>query len=172
MRIKRNILKAVSCHTCNIGFTTYHIRKYCSSKCNPHVRQPFDKTDRICNQCGTPYTPIRRDQKYCKRTCNPYRKNSINPYYQTLEWKAIKAEFINSYTSINGILLSNRFCIECYTKQDRLNDMYAVDHRIRLTDGGTSEHSNLQSLCLHHHQSKSASEGNRERYNKSMLQHG
>lgn len=52
---------------------------------------------------------------------------------------------------------SNRKCFRC----DK--PTFAVDHIVRIKDGGTHDLSNLQGLCRHHHQSKSASEGNKNR---------
>lgn len=165
---KYNISDAVCyCVTCNKRFIVNHKKKYCSNECNPHYKEPFPNKDiRMCESCNTEYLPKYRAQRFCSRECRKHGyisvgyKNSERTFYNSKEWKAIKTAFKQSFTHINGIDLSNKYCIQCYIKQNRLNDMYAVDHIIRVKDGGTHDHSNLQSLCRHHHQSKSAVEGN------------
>lgn len=153
------------CKTCNKRFESRHIKKYCSVECNPH-KQVLDLPIRICISCNQEYKPKYKAQKYCRTQCNRYKTftNPVGYFYVTKQWKQIRTEYIATHTLVNGIEISHKYCIECYRKQNRLNDMYAVDHIVRLRDGGTHEHSNLQSLCRHHHQSKSASEGNKERY--------
>lgn len=151
------------CKTCSTEFETVRKRGYCSRQCYPSILKQLNLTNRKCKSCGCDYKPRLKDQKYCNKKCNKHRwyKQPIDRYYQSKEWKSNKALFIQGFTNINGISISNKYCIECYRKQNRLNDMYAVDHIVRIKDGGTHEHSNLQSLCKHHHQSKSAQEGNR-----------
>lgn len=161
---KKNISKQCICVTCNGTFTVTHVKKYCSPECNPNMRV-WDRANRYCTTCGSEYKPYTRHQKYCKRACQPYRKGGQDKYYQSKEWKVIRATFITLNTTVNGLPISNKYCIECYRKQGRLNDMYAVDHIVRRADGGSNEYANLQSLCRYHHQSKSALEGNSTRTN-------
>jgi hypothetical protein len=163
-RYLRNKVITHVCFTCKQSFSANRKRKYCSIECNPHIRK-WDKSERVCETCNNVYKPRTRYQRWCKRSCQPYGNGGKAMFYQSKEWKKIRSTFIESYTNVNGINLSNKFCIECYRKQNRLNDMHAVDHIIRVKDGGSHEHSNLQSLCRYHHQSKSAVEGNRIRTN-------
>lgn len=159
---RKGIIKACTCIVCGIEFQTTHRRKYCSPRCNPNITV-WDNSPRICRTCGQSYMPLFNKQKTCKRTCNPYKKPYSDGFYQSKGWIAIKAQFKASYTVVNGIKISNLFCIECYRKHNTLNDIYAVDHIIPRREGGTEDFNNLQSLCKHHHQSKSAVEGNRRR---------
>jgi hypothetical protein len=155
-------VKHCVCVTCNTEFESPHKKKYCSIECNPNIRK-WDKSERKCQTCHSIYKPRTRHQRYCSRACQPYGNGGRDKYYQTKHWKETRANFIASTTLINGIHLSNQYCIECYRRQNRLNDMYAVDHIVRRADGGLDEHMNLQSLCRYHHQSKSAVEGNKNR---------
>lgn len=157
---KKDIVHA--CVTCRRSFVANHKRKYCSVQCNPNIRI-WDKSDRLCEACNTSYKPRTRYQRYCSSHCHPYTPHKDNQFYQSREWKQLRASFIDAYTTVNGIQISNKYCIECYTKHNRLNDMYAVDHKVRIKDNGDHSFNNLQSLCKHHHQSKSAVEGNSRR---------
>lgn len=155
----RNKITTHTCVVCARSFTANHKRKYCSIECNPHIRK-WDKSPRECLSCNSKYTPIRSDQKYCNRNCNPYNKRYIDPFYQTKEWKQIRASFLELSTVVDGISITNKYCIECYRRNGTLTPTHAVDHIIRRRDGGSDEYNNLQSLCLKHHQSKSAIERN------------
>jgi hypothetical protein len=158
-----------TCAGCGTVFKARHIRKYCAPSCDPS-RQQLNLPERICSACSCNYKPRYKAQKYCSRSCSkytPHKPSEHKGFYQSKEWKQIRTEFIASSTTVRGLSISNRFCIECYKKHNRLNDMYAVDHIIRLKDGGDHSFSNLQSLCQHHHQSKSAVEGNKERYERA-----
>lgn len=149
------------CATCGNDFRTKHKRKYCSAKCSPWLRDEWDKSSRICAnpRCQKSYTPRQRNQSYCKRECKPDRRG-IEPFYRTKNWKTIRSNFLMGVTAINGHLLQNIYCVECFKKGGKLTSAFAVDHIIRRKDGGSDDPSNLQSLCKHHHASKSAIEGN------------
>lgn len=161
----QNSVAVCYCKTCNARFETSHVRKYCTKNCNPQFKT-LNLSNRICIKCNHSYKPRYKAQKYCSSVCSQYKphNNGKDYFYTSRAWRQIRAQFIASYTLVNGIQISNKYCIECYRKKNRLNDMYAVDHIIRRVDGGNEEHNNLQSLCKHHHQSKSASEGNRDRF--------
>lgn len=143
LRYLKNKVTTHTCIVCSTQFKADHKRKYCSIQCNPNIRI-WDRSVRLCKSCGNQYKPKFNKQKYCCRQCQPYGKDQSNTFYQSREWKLIRATFIQSTTLVNGIQLSNEYCIECYIKHNRLNDMYAVDHIIRVKDGGTHDHSNLQ----------------------------
>lgn len=147
------------CIICGIAMHLLHKRKYCSDRCNPHKRI-WDKSPRACITCQSIYRPVRQDHRYCNRSCQPYGNGGREKYYQTKDWKFKRATFILAHTIVNGLPISNKYCIECYKREGRLNDMYAVDHIMPRKQHGTDDHRNLQSLCKHHHQSKSAQEGN------------
>lgn len=59
----------------------------------------------------------------------------------------------------NGIKVSNKLCLECF-KSGTLKEGRHTDHITQRKKGGSDEHSNLQTLCDHHHAIKSANEGN------------
>lgn len=147
------------CVTCKKTFTATHKRKYCIKECDPNYRPLLNLPKRTCIKCNVEYQPRYKAQKYCSSACHQYKPYESPGYYQSKEWKQLRSAFISSYTVVNGLPISNRFCIECFVKHNRLNDMYAVDHKIRVKDGGAHTFDNLQSLCKHHHQSKSACEG-------------
>jgi len=86
---------------------------------------------------------------------NRYNKDS---FYNTSTWKQIRETHINGSTVMpDGFVLSNKYCVECYPL---LVPMHAVDHKERRKAGGEDDLSNLQSLCVKHHASKSAREAN------------
>lgn len=161
----KGVTKECTCPTCNTVFTTNQKRKYCTPKCRPHYKELFtNKDNRVCESCSNTYLPKYRAQRFCSLKCRKHGyvgyKNSERAYYNSKQWKLTRATFIHGNTTINGIQLSNKYCIKCYIQQNRLNDMYAVDHIIPRKQSGSDEFDNLQSLCRHHHQSKSAVEGN------------
>lgn len=133
-----------NCVACGQEFVVNHKKKYCSPECNPHIRV-WDKADRVCGTCKNPYTPIRRSQKYCCLKCNPYGRKNPDKFYQSKEWKLIRAAFIKA---------GNDKCAICRAP------VYAIDHKVRRKSGGTDNFQNLQPLCRKHHQRKSAIEGN------------
>lgn len=134
-----------------------NVSTYCSRVCQ------FNKGKRVCVTCGNEYLAKRANQIYCNRGCNPYSTKSTDKFYLSKKWRSIRASFIKRYSSINGSIISNKYCIQCFKKDGTLVDMYAVDHIRRRLDGGSDSFDNLQSLCRHHHQSKSAQEGNKLR---------
>jgi 5-methylcytosine-specific restriction enzyme A len=163
----KGVVKACKCEKCGAQFKSNHKRKYCSIECRPNYHPPFiDKVERICEGCTQPYMPKYDKQRFCSCSCrgSGYGKFGGNQgFYNSKQWRQIRAFFITSHTVVDGLPISNKYCIECYKKHNRLNDMYAVDHIVRVKDGGSNEYNNLQSLCRHHHQSKSAQEGNKTR---------
>jgi len=99
-----------------------------------------------------------------ERYCDQHRK-AINNYYNKYQrdpetnkrynsiWRKIRKEFIKS----------NPLCKIC--KQDgKLTPAQEVHHVIPLSENGTHDISNLQSLCKYHHSSESTRSG--ERWNK------
>ncbi len=130
-------------------------------------KPPKNYPEKMCG-CGKIYKPRTYHQKYCSRACHPYRDHSENSLYQTPDWKTVRADFKGLFTFVGGHELSNAFCVECFKSKRELVPMYAVDHIISIKDGGARfDFFNLQSLCQSHHQSKSAKEGNKRRYELS-----
>jgi len=165
----RGAIKECTCPTCGVVFKTNNKRKYCTTACGPNYSQPWDNSTRICINCSKGFTPKRKDQKYCSTKCNPYRKNTIDKYYLSKEWKSIRAEFIRYVSMVDGWPLPHKYCFECFRKTGTRKPMYAVDHIIPRRLGGSDEFNNLQSLCRFHHQSKSAVEGNSIRLGEKRL---
>ena len=92
---------------------------------------------------------------------NTYGKRSNpDPFYQSSVWKKVKQSFKLGTTILpDGRTIPNTICVECY-KKGIIKDMYAVDHIVRIKDGGSrTDHSNLQGLCERHHAIKSSEEG-------------
>lgn len=93
-----------------------------------------------------------------------YSKKKIDPWYQSPEWKHTRAAFREGTTFVNGIHLSNKYCILCFTEKGRYVPGSHCDHKQAIQDGGSrTDHSNLQTLCTSHHNRKSAIEGNNRR---------
>lgn len=112
-----------------------------------------------------------------KETRRPWIKNTsfgkkYNPdsFYQSSEWKQTRTAFLMSrpwqvLPQINGKNYENKFCVECW-KQGKITNTHTVDHiQRKRNEGNWTDFSNLQGLCLRHHNSKSASEKN-EKYKK------
>lgn len=89
-----------------------------------------------------------------------------DPHYQSTSWKKTRLSFREGFTIVNGFSLSNKYCIECYKQNKRLVSALNTDHIVRRKEGGTDDHSNLQTLCDSHHNTKSAREGNELRRTK------
>lgn len=88
-------------------------------------------------------------------------------FYQSHAWKSTRKSFLERSTLVNGVQLRNKYCVECFKTTGCYVPMYVVDHIQRIKDNGhKTDHSNLQSLCAHHHHSKSQSEGTRDRIEK------
>lgn len=87
------------------------------------------------------------------------RRYNRDPFYNSPEWKKIKQAFKLMSTKLpDGREVPNTMCIECY-KDGKIKAGYAVDHIVRIKDGGSrNDFSNLQMLCEHHHAVKSAYE--------------
>lgn len=155
-RLRIKVVKDCYCVVCGNEFSTTNKKKYCSGKCNPHIKI-WDKSPRKCANCKIDFTPKFNKQRHCKRSCNKYKQHSDNDFYQTREWKSARAAF----------RVLNQNCAEC-SKIGLTVTMYAVDHIVPIKDGGDKTcFSNLQSLCLKHHQSKSAQEKNGRLANKT-----
>lgn len=106
--------------------------------------------------------PIRRPWQ--KPSSSYGTRKSINPFYQSTAWDTTRELHKQRYTQINGFKLSHTYCIHCYKEARTLIPMHTVDHIIAIEDGGSpTDPTNLQSLCLSHHNRKSATEGNKRR---------
>ena len=89
-----------------------------------------------------------------------------DPYYQSSAWKNNRKAFREGFTEVNGFRLSNKYCIDCYKESRKQIPGKHTDHKKRRKDGGSDEHTNLQTQCDHHHAVKSANEGNELRKKK------
>lgn len=88
------------------------------------------------------------------------RRYTDRGYYQTPQWKSLRAQHRAGFTDVNGYRLSNIYCIECYKEYKMKLPGSVCDHLIQRGNGGKDELSNLQTLCSTHHNAKSAREGN------------
>ena len=86
-------------------------------------------------------------------------------FYHSTQWKALREQHRQGHTEVNGYLLSNRYCVECYRESKMRLPGSVCDHIIQREEGGKDELSNLQTLCSTHHNAKSAKEKN-QKYRK------
>jgi 5-methylcytosine-specific restriction endonuclease McrA len=86
-------------------------------------------------------------------------------YYQSKSWKDNRRSFREGYTEVNGIQLSNKYCIDCFKESRSFVLGSNTDHIIPRKEGGSDDHTNLQTQCDTHHAKKSANEGNERRKN-------
>ena len=79
-------------------------------------------------------------------------------FYHTQQWKQIRQAHINSHTTLpNGVILANKYCIECYTKDNIFTPVHTVDHINPIRNGGfKTDPFNLQSLCKTHNDIKTS----------------
>lgn len=104
--------------------------------------------------------PIKRPWQ---RQSNYGNRYSIDPIYHSSQWRSTRELHSQGFTEWNGQKVSNRLCIECY-KKGKIVPFHTKDHKVRIEDGGARfDLSNIQSLCLSCHNSKSAKEGNQLR---------
>jgi 5-methylcytosine-specific restriction enzyme A len=105
-----------------------------------------------------------------KKKVNQGKRYDKDPFYQSAEWKSCRTRFLmsepwQSLPSLNGKKYENRFCVECW-KQGKIVETHTIDHIQRKRENGSwTDFSNLQGLCLSHHNAKSAHERN-EKYKK------
>ena len=93
-----------------------------------------------------------------------YNKKKVETWYQSPQWKHTRALFREGTTFVDGIHLSNKYCILCFKEKGIFVPGPHCDHKQAIEDGGSrTDHNNLQSLCESHHNSKSAREGNNRR---------
>ena len=93
-----------------------------------------------------------------------YSKTSIEPWYQTKEWKGIRQSHLQGHTQTEYGLLSNAYCIVCYKESRGINKIpgHTVDHITPIKEGGDKK-GPLQTLCKRHNAQKTARDGNRQR---------
>ena len=91
-----------------------------------------------------------------------YGKKTVEPWYQSQEWKRIRTNHINGFTEVNGFRLSNKYCIQCFEESGKLELMHTADHPIPIKEGGDKRQP-LRSLCRHHNAQKTARDGNKQR---------
>jgi hypothetical protein len=94
---------------------------------------------------------------------NGQRRYNRDPFYNSQEWKRTKQAFKLGYTELpDGRRVSNTMCLECF-KKGKVSAGYAIDHVVRIKDGGErTDFKNLQNLCEHHHAVKSALEAQKK----------
>lgn len=93
-----------------------------------------------------------------KKDQNRYTDRS---YYQTPGWKSLREQHRKGFTKMpDGFMLSNMYCVECYTEYKVRIPGSVADHKKQREEGGKDELSNLQTLCDTHHARKSAREKN------------
>lgn len=95
-------------------------------------------------------------------------RSKKDPFYQSSPWKRTKAAFKLGFSTLpNGNIISNTLCYDCMAEDNRTEPGHSIDHIIPIEEGGSmTDHNNLRNLCLPHHNSKSAIEGNNRRRKK------
>lgn len=86
-----------------------------------------------------------------------------DPFYHSQTWARTKAIHKQGFTIVDGVSVSNMYCIPCYRETKLLVPMHTVDHIIAIKLGGSrTDSNNLESQCKTHHARKSANEGKRQ----------
>lgn len=79
------------------------------------------------------------------------RENSNSEFYNSRAWRKARKLYLQK----------NPLCVEC-EKDGMIVPATVVDHIVPINQGGDKlNESNFQSLCQHHHNSKSAREASR-----------
>lgn len=74
-----------------------------------------------------------------------------NKFYNTYQWQRLR----------NAYLHSHPLCADC-AKENKTQRANEIDHIIPISEGGSStDWSNLQALCKHHHSLKTRHENKR-----------
>ena len=86
------------------------------------------------------------------------------PFYNSAAWRKSRQARRLESTEVNGHILLNIYCVECYKETGKEVLSYNDDHIVAIKDGGDPfDYKNRQTLCDHHHNKKSAIEGNNRR---------
>jgi len=83
-------------------------------------------------------------------------QGSRDPYYQSKEWKQLRAYKI-------GI---NPICEDCLELENRTEPGHTVDHIIPRNQGGKDDLSNLRTRCKRHNAIKTALDNHNNMYSK------
>jgi len=67
---KRKKLPGLVCKGCSAEFENYSGTKYCSRKCAGKHRVRVPSIDKQCPCCGRDFKAMRREAKYCSKSCN------------------------------------------------------------------------------------------------------
>ena len=94
----------------------------------------------VCTQCGQ---ICRRSPCGTCRRSNPARNQRADPYYQTAEWRVLRAE----------TLARDPYCRRCAAAPST-----EADHRVPRQSGGADDLSNTQGLCKACHSAKTLEE--------------
>lgn len=115
---------------------------FCSTSC--FNKRNFDLYLKICPSCGDKFTPNRKDQKTCSRTCS--NKSRFGIKYKQGQPNS-RATIVRK---LKKLLLAERGykCEECSFK---VVEILQVHHVVRRCDGGSNELNNLKLLCPNCH---------------------
>ena len=88
------------------------------------------------------------------------RPNSNDRRYHTQAWRITRQNHINGITHLpDGRILANKYCVQCYTQDNKFTPVHTVDHVETVRNGADFYNGELQSLCLHHNAVKTAKDG-------------
>lgn len=97
-----------------------------------------------------------RKRPWIKEGHRHNERSGDRSFYQTKEWRATR----------NSFLMANPWCVDC-EKEGKKGKATVADHIEQVIKGGEKLNwNNLQGLCDHHHNARSARQRN-EMYKKS-----
>lgn len=93
-----------------------------------------------------------------------YGKKTVEPWYQSKEWRNIRANHLMTSTLTPYGRISNAYCVQCFNESKGINKIpgHTVDHITPIKEGG-DKRGPLQTLCKRHNAQKTARDGNRQR---------
>lgn len=102
-----------------------------------------------------PYKKTKMKRPWVKES-KPFEREKKTDFYNSWPWRKLRKSYLSAHP----------VCVKCEAEGKIVEGNY-VDHIQRIADGGAKlDESNLQTLCKHHHNSKSGKEAHGYRENK------
>ena len=105
--------------------------------------------------CAYPGCPKLTASRYC----DEHAKAEAKRYNQFDRDPASNKRYGRSWARIRAAFLSQNHLCEWCNKDGRLKPAQMVHHKVKLTDGGTNDWSNLMALCQECHSRLHAQQG-------------
>jgi len=83
-----------------------------------------------------------------ERYCDAHRKDEYKRYNKYDRDPGTNARYSGAWKQIRALYLSNNPLCELCQREGKLTAATLVHHKIKVTDGGSNHHWNLQALCL------------------------